>query len=222
MQGLTTYFIGGRGFWWRACLSGMVVGLLGASLFSTLHLWPQLVAFLPTPWNFVNIGGGQANGMVSYERGMFLVKSTGHDVWGTADRFTYNYQTLRGNGQIVTRLVSQSSADGWAKAGVMIRESLKPESAYALLALTPTNGASFQWRVKENDMSHTSPANPAFRAPCWIKLARTDDRLVGYVSDDGLTYIEVGMVSLALKSDVWVGLAVTAHSADQEEIATFG
>src|SRR5205814_10165964 len=101
MQRLTTLFIGGRGFWWRTCLSGMLIGLLAASLFSTLHLWPRFTALLPLPWRFANVGAGPADGMVSYEQGMFLVSSKGNDVWGTTDQFSYNYQSLRGNGQIV-------------------------------------------------------------------------------------------------------------------------
>ena len=44
------------------------------------------------------------------------------------------------------RIVSMDNTDPWAKAGVMIRESLTSNSANAVTALTPGNGTAFQRR----------------------------------------------------------------------------
>ena len=50
--------------------------------------------------------------------------AAGADIWGTADQFHFAYKQLSGNGSITAKVVSVSNTDAWAKAGVMIRETL--------------------------------------------------------------------------------------------------
>ena len=64
-----------------------------------------------------------------YTNGSYTLTGSGSDIWGNADAFNYVYQTLNGDGEIVARVVSLSNTDPWAKAGVMIRQSLDPELA---------------------------------------------------------------------------------------------
>jgi len=54
------------------------------------------------------------------------MSAAGVDIWGTADEFTFAWKSLTGNGTIVAKVESVENTDPWAKAGVMIRESLKP------------------------------------------------------------------------------------------------
>ncbi|PYV36665.1 MAG: hypothetical protein DMG06_30250, partial [Acidobacteria bacterium] len=63
-----------------------------------------------------------------------------------ADEFQYVYQPLSGDGQIVARVATQQNTDAWAKAGVMIRETLGAGSAHSLMVITPGNGSAFQCR----------------------------------------------------------------------------
>ncbi len=77
----------------------------------------------------------------------WLSKATAGTSGGTDDHFHFVYQPLNGNGQIVARVVSVQNTFQWAKAGVMIRESLTPDARNTLMAVTPGAGTTFQRRL---------------------------------------------------------------------------
>jgi hypothetical protein len=81
---------------------------------------------LPLGWQTQNVGSVGVAGSAGYDfnAGTFAVGGSGVDIWGTADSFRYTYQTLTGDGYLLARVASQGNTDGWAKAGVMIRDSL--------------------------------------------------------------------------------------------------
>src|SRR5215831_13547745 len=100
------------------------------------------------------------------------VKGSGSDIWDVADEFQFDFQVLSGDGTIIARVVSQSPTDPWAKAGVMIRETLAANSRHAFMALTSGNGVAFQRRLATGGNSTgTTVAGPA--APYWVKLTRS-------------------------------------------------
>ena len=59
----------------------------------------------------------------------FTVSSTGTDIWDNADQFRFVYKQLSGNGSITVKVDSLINTNAWAKAGVMIRETLEADSA---------------------------------------------------------------------------------------------
>jgi hypothetical protein len=81
---------------------------------------------LPSSWSDSDIGSPAA-GSASYANGVFTVSGAGSDLMGgTSDSFHFVYQTLSGDGTIVARVASVSSA--YAEVGVMIRETLNSNS----------------------------------------------------------------------------------------------
>jgi len=56
--------------------------------------------------------------------------AAGADIWGTADQFHYAYRYLSGGGSIIARVESVEQTDSWAKAGLMIRETLDAGSMF--------------------------------------------------------------------------------------------
>jgi len=49
-------------------------------------------------------------------------------------------------------------------------------------------------------------------APCWVRLLRSGDKLIGYASLDGLAWEQLAQVTMAAGDPVLVGLCVTAHN----------
>ncbi len=166
---------------------------------------------LPPPWVDADIGSTGVAGSATYATGSFTVKGAGADIWGTADAFNYVYQPMTGNAEIVAKVNSVQNTDVWAKAGVMIRETLTAGSEQALMAITSANGAAFQRRVSTAGVS-THTAGASVTAPYWVRLTRQGNVLTGYVSTDGLSWTQVGTDTIAMVPTIYVGLAVTAHT----------
>jgi hypothetical protein len=52
------------------------------------------------------------------------------DIWNNADEFHYSFKTLTGSGTIEAQVLSVENTNGWAKAGLMIRETLDVGSKF--------------------------------------------------------------------------------------------
>ena len=168
---------------------------------------------LPTPWTSADIGNVPATGAAGFSSGTFTVVSSGADIWGTADAFRYTYQPLVGDGSIVARVASLENTGGWAKIGVMIRESVAANSRQAMVVVSPTNSVAMQYRSSTGGSS-TSIAGPTgLAAPYWVKLARAGSVLTGSVSADGITWTQVGRVTISMASSVLVGLSANSNSS---------
>jgi hypothetical protein len=177
-------------------------------------------------------GQAAAQGSVSYDAasGTYTVVGAGTDIWGTADQFTYAYKALEGDGSIVARVTSIGpGSNTWAKAGVMIRQSLTPGSTHASMDLSAntdgsaSNGYSFQRRLAA-DGSSTSDNGvaPAIVPPYWVKIERTGDVFSASISPDGETWTVYGTPQTIVMTDpVFIGLCVTSHAAGQERTMTF-
>ena len=108
-------------------------------------------------WQDKDIGSVAAAGSASFASDTWTVVGSGVDIWDNTDEFHYVYQSLSGDGQIVARVVSMTNTDPWAKAGVMIRETLTGGSKHAMMVVTPGNGTAFQRRLSTGGIStHTA------------------------------------------------------------------
>ncbi len=183
---------------------------------------PPAAISLPPPWQTQNIGFVGATGSASYSNGIFTLAGSGNDIYGTSDAFRYVYQSLNGDGTIVARVASQDKTSVYAKAGVMIRETLDAGSVNAMMALTPGYGTTFQWRyVGDNNTPFTFEPAGSATAPYWIKLVRTGNIFTGYASRDGITFIQADTQTIPMTATVYIGLAVTAHNNSQLNTSTF-
>lgn len=166
---------------------------------------------LPSPWQSADIGSVAAAGNASHSSGTFTVNGSGADIWGTADEFRYVYQSLNGNGVITAQVNSIANTDGWAKAGVMIRETLNANAAYAMTVLTPSNGIAFQRRTSTGgSSSHTGVSGQS--APRWVRLQRSGNTITSSYSTNGSSWTTVGTATISLATSVYVGLCVTSHN----------
>ncbi len=152
-----------------------------------------------------------------------IMSAIGVDIWDTADQFRYAYKNLSGNGSMVVRVDSMIRSDGWAKAGVMIRESVHPGSKHAFVCMTPDYGPSFQQRRETgNVMDQVSVVGSV--APHWVKLTRTGNAFTAQHSADGVTWADITFtapVNITMANDVLIGLAVTSHNASIVTAAEF-
>jgi len=146
--------------------------------------------------------------------GTYTMTGSGADIWNQSDEFHYAYKTLSGPGSIVARVESVGDTDGWAKAGVMIRETLDADSTHAMMIVSYASGVSFQRRLETGGDS-TNDDTSGITAPYWVKIERSlAGNFSAYSSANGSTWQKVGVSeSIQMGTNVYIGLAVTAHSA---------
>jgi hypothetical protein len=164
---------------------------------------------LPAPWTSRDIGAVGPAGSATVSGGTFTIKGAGADIWNSADAFHYVSRPISGDVDIVARVTSIENVAAWVKAGVMIREALTPESAHALMLVSPGKGLAFQRRVAPGGIS-TNTSGGAGTAPNWVKLERRGNTISAFRSADGATWTLVGSDTFSMGANVQVGLAVAA------------
>jgi hypothetical protein len=164
-------------------------------------------------WADEDVGSVGAAGNATITDCNWTIEGSGVDIWDYTDEFHYVYHSLSGDGQIVARVVNMTNppTDPWAKAGVMIRETLDPGSTHAMMVVTPGNGTAFQRRTT-TDGTSTHTAGSAVTAPYWVKLTRRGNVFTGYESSDGANWTLVGSDTVTMATNVYIGLAVTSHN----------
>lgn len=176
---------------------------------------------VPAPWSGQDIGGPSLAGSANYQGGVYTVAGSGADISNASDQFQYVWQPFIGDGEFIARVTSQTNTNDWAKAGVMFRETLQPNSRHAMMVLTPVNGTAFQFRALTGDVGGHIGAN-AFPAPNnWLRLVRNGDLFAGYRSADGVSWTQVGSVQIPMATVITAGLAVSSHTNTLVSTAKF-
>jgi len=116
----------------------------------------------------------------------------------------------------VARVQSVQNTNAWAKAGVMIRETLDAGSKHAFAAITPSNGVASQGRDTTGAASFNTNQG-GVTAPYWVKLERdaAGNFTVSH-SANGTTWQPVTGATprnIPMNTTVYIGLALTSHDA---------
>jgi len=175
---------------------------------------------LPAGWTDQDIGAVGVAGSAAFDGTTFSVAGAGADVWGTADAFHFAYQSMTGDGRIIARVASLQNTNVWAKAGVMIRETLDPGSAHAFMIESFSKGLAFQRRTATGGIS-TATSGALAAAPYWVRLDRVGNTFTGYQSTDGVMWTVVGSDTIPMAATVLVGLGATSHNIASAQTATF-
>ena len=152
----------------------------------------------------------------------------GTDIWEKADQFHFVYKSFSGDFDIAIRVESFTPAHLYSKAGIMVRESLKTESAHLMFLVFANNaprnnnlGAyEMQFRATAGEAcraiypAQLPPAPPEFPAAfpnSWLRVKRSGNRFSAFASTDGKTWKLYAQPVLALARTVVVGPALTSH-----------
>jgi len=179
-------------------------------------------ALSPRAWQTCDIGNAGNAGFVATNATSYTVSGSGLDIWNNGDAFRFLYQVRAGDGYLTARVTGLTPTDPWAKAGVMIRESLDAGSRHALMTLSASNGLAFQRRATPLGASDTTTLGASVVPPYWVRLVRSGTSFTGYVSTNSVNWTQAGTTNLSgfNRTSLW-GLAVTAHNNTLTNTATF-
>ena len=173
------------------------------------------------PLTGTNVGTGGHDGSHTISGGTITVNSAGGDIWLGPDRFYFLSMPLSGDFTISARVASlgpviagQTPA-AWAKAGVMIRQSTSPTSAFAMMVMTPGSGWAFQRR---DGGSPSNTAGAGIVAPYWVRLVRSGNTISAFRSVDGIGWSANGSATIAMTDPVQVGFAASSNSGTSPQV----
>ena len=146
------------------------------------------------------------------------------------DKFRFMHQPMDGDGTITVHVAAQHLADerrnvverdngeivipvlqDRAGAGIMIKASAEPGSAYAAIMVTPGAGVLMSSNF-DDDIT-----GPKVTSPQWLRLERVGAAITGYASSDGSNWTKVATTTVPqLPATAQVGLFVS--SPDEERL----
>ncbi|HXF11159.1 MAG TPA: PQQ-dependent sugar dehydrogenase [Desulfuromonadaceae bacterium] len=175
-------------------------------------------------WLSQDIGAvGIAGSFTDNGDGSFVLAGSGSDIWTTGDQFRYAYQYASGDIDFAAQVTSETvTTSPFAKAGVMIRESLATNSINACVLLTPTNGVALQVRTATGASSiNVTGWVKGPQPPYWVRIVRSGSTFTGFTSPDGSSWTQLGQTNVTMHAGVLAGMAVTSHNNAAVNTATF-
>ena len=168
--------------------------------------------------------------------GTIEVIAGGTDIWNRADGFHYGYQSRVGDFDVRVQVSRLDAINMWSKAGLMVRESLAPNSPQLSVMVTPVgstadggqgaNTYQTNWRVAPNAPttewvgSGSSAGVPYPNA--WIRLRREGNHFTAYRGTDGVDWMPFASMNLdsleaPLPATLFLGLATTSHNNNSNQ-----
>ena len=154
--------------------------------------------------------------------GVYNITASGADIWSDYDECYFVYKEMTGNVTIVAHIDSLvNTGDGWAKAGIMIRDTLDAGARNTALFFTPENGTRLQRRGAidgeylgtDEETLYVGDPNDPNTFPRWLKIVKTGVVTRAYTSMNGTTWEDFPMARtyVSLSGSFYVGLALTSH-----------
>jgi regulation of enolase protein 1 (concanavalin A-like superfamily) len=197
-----------------------------AALIATavLALALALPAAAQLPEGFAGNGVGAGNGAVEVKEGKFTIQGAGVDITETADSFFFVSSAMTGNGSVTARLNSVSGGidTGDEKVGVMIRETLDPDSPHVTVHETNNNfGLNLRWRDTKGGETIREQGYAARTFPIYLRVQRAGNSFTGFHSFDGQTWTPTNTVTVGMGDNARVGLAVASGDDSARMTAEF-
>ena len=162
-----------------------------------------------------DVGTVQTAGSGAYSpvnNNTYLVTGQGTHMGGTADSFHYTYQQVTGDFTLIARLASFTGPLN--NTGIMMRDSLAPNAATAIMVLGSTAARIVQFasRATTGASMRFVTGDQFTTTPVWFKLERSGNAITGFQSSNGVTWFAVGTATVTMADTYYVG--VVACSGD--------
>jgi chitodextrinase/regulation of enolase protein 1 (concanavalin A-like superfamily) len=138
------------------------------------------------------------------------ITASGVNIGGTQDEMHFAFIQVTGDIDIRGRLPGLIRTHATqTKAGFMVRESLNANARHAYSFIRSGGYAGLIYRTATGGNS-TTVAGPQVVRPAWIRLTRVGNVLTAYCGQDGVSWTQVGQITIAMPTTVYVGMAVTS------------
>ncbi len=161
----------------------------------------------------------RGSGFTSKKRDYDVVAG-GSDIWNTSDGGHWLSEIREGDFDIQVKVARLDKSHDYSKAGIMVRENLKPGSRSLFVAALPPSGANkfhALWRSVENGITAHwlgSPSSDGVPPPnAWLRMSRAGNVFTAFRGTNGTAWIQFAQLTLTnFPTAVFAGLAATSHS----------
>ena len=152
-----------------------------------------------------NTGG--FSGTTCFSAGTYEVEASGANLWFRQDGFHFVSQPGAFN-EVVARVDAVNGVTPFDVAGVMLRASLSPNSAYAALVISEAGAITLRSRWRSGALTGFRFGGTA-AGPTWLRLRRLGPFITGAWSSDGSSWHPVGTAFAFLPAHLEAGLATS-------------
>jgi len=166
----------------------------------------------------VSVPGSVTSGA---SEGSWRVVGNGRDIWHDIDEFHFLHGEVRGPVRIEGRLADLEAVHEYSKAGLMVRDTLAEDAAFAFVGATGDHGTETMWREAAGATAGSDQLEEPYDAYPWYRLDAVDGTVTLSWSTHGENWRAIDQRRIDLTDSVVVGLAVCSHSADETSEAAF-
>jgi fibronectin type 3 domain-containing protein len=178
-----------------------------------------------TGWLHTDVGTVGISGNAEYKNGIYTVYGSGSDLINQADAYHTMFKKLSGNAAIVAHIVDQQSTASYAKAGVIISDTLTANAINAANVSLPSGIKEFTYRTGTTTNSvetfYDNFTGSYQNVVYWLRLVRNGDLVNSYYSENGVNWTLQKSQSLTMSGSIFVGLLNCAANNSAINTSTF-
>jgi len=171
----------------------------------------------------LDVGQVAFKGTAAYDRkrDSYRLTASGANIWGTADAFHYAARQASGDIRMAADIAFEGAGvDPHRKAGLMLRQSLAPDSPYVDVMVHGSGLVSLQYRETPGGETHEIASNVTGATRVELELSNGYAYL-SVAGSDGVLHHAGGEFPLHFTGPYYAGLALSAHNNTITEAADF-
>jgi hypothetical protein len=173
--------------------------------------------------NAADVGHPAIAGATTFDaaRGEYRMTGAGANIWAKDDQFQFAWREVTGDFTMTATLRFLGEGNEHRKAGIMVRQSLDRDAAYADVVLHGVGMPSLQWRPRQGENTNTFDLPVETPGTFTLKMVRTGVKTYLYVGREGAAPKEIAHTEVSLDGPVLLGLFVCAHDPTTSETVIF-
>jgi len=172
--------------------------------------------------NHLDIGSPELKGFATYnaDEQTYTIGGGGINMWADTDQFHYLWSTLQGDFILKAEVAFQGKGvDPHRKVGWVIKNDLETNTPHVNATTHGDGLTSLQYRKTTGGETEQIISKDSL--PDVIQLERKGDTFIMSTAKFGSEFTQVKLVDMALKNQVYVGLAVCSHNPNIVETVAF-
>lgn len=165
---------------------------------------------LAAEWTATDIGTVGLTGESGMRSGRWVMRSSGSDIWSTADSHRFVHKGLTGDGAVTARLRSFETDRTTSKSGVMMRAALAANAQVVHLGWRGDDRMETIRRTTTGGSATADTGAIGGRVE-WVRIHRRGNVFTTSQSPDGVTWTNLGAPqTIAMPATIFAGLSACA------------